>query len=79
MGLLPLSHLSIGCGVYNPHSAYLQRFEKLCRYILSSMDAENEPKVSGMGAGKSPRSSQASLLALKIPAEYLDFVGCGFA
>lgn len=23
-----------------------QRFEKLCRIILSSMDVENEPKVS---------------------------------
>ncbi|OWK15363.1 UBE3B [Cervus elaphus hippelaphus] len=31
--------------MYNPHSASLQRFEKLCRCILSSMEAENEPKV----------------------------------
>lgn len=26
-----------------------QRFEKLCRCILNSMDVENEPKVSGTG------------------------------
>lgn len=37
-------------GIYNPHSTSLQRFEKLCRCILSSMDAENEPKVCEMGA-----------------------------
>ena len=38
-------------GMYNPHYASLQRFEKLCRCILSSMEAENEPKVSGVGRG----------------------------
>ena len=28
---------------------FSQRFEKLCRCILTSMDVENEPKVSRMG------------------------------
>lgn len=47
--------------IYNPHPASLQRFEKLCRCILSSMDVENEPKVSGAEARKSPTTTQAGL------------------
>lgn len=30
----------------NPTFGFSQRFEKLCRCILNSMDVENEPKVS---------------------------------
>lgn len=40
----------------NPTFGFSQRFEKLCRCILNSMDVENEPKVSrgvwfGVGRG----------------------------
>ena len=59
-------------GMYNPHYASLQRFEKLCRCILSSMEAENEPKVSGVGRGvpKSlPPPHKPACLALKVPLE----------
>ncbi|XP_023589423.1 ubiquitin-protein ligase E3B [Trichechus manatus latirostris] len=49
-----------------------ERFEKLCRCILSSMDAENEPKVSGLGSwrishkhsGASPFNIKCSLIGL---------------
>lgn len=39
--LLPLAVLVVTDLLFSP-----QRFEKLCRMILSSMEAENEPKVS---------------------------------
>ena len=62
-------------GMYNPHYASLQRFEKLCRCILSSMEAENEPKVSGVGRGvpKSLPTHKPACLALKVPLECSDY------
>lgn len=59
----PISSLVVG--IYNPHSASLQRFEKLCRCVLSSMDAENEPKVSGMGVRSLSEALGPVCLALK--------------
>lgn len=66
-------------GMDNLHCASLQRFEKLCRCVLSSMEAENEPKVSGVGGEGGmpeslPRPRKPACLALKVPLNVLTVV-----